>query len=272
MLLWRPTLRLNTSWQACLCVLLAVSGPSPARSNDTAAETAIGPLAGEPSDQVAGLIRELGAGEYASRERAQAKLRRLGLDVFDQLYDAQASDDIEIALRARYLLRSLTVRWSHDDDPLQVKELLRAYDDKSEDERRNLIEQLAKLPENQGIKAVCRIVRFETSNVLSKRAALLTMQRKTDPGTGAVAAVSDAIMGTLGTSKREAANWLRVYVSTLKDPTGTLPEWERIWPERNRRFTTRPTGRPRTSFATCCGGERTCWSGWAMRKRASPLF
>ena len=72
-------------------------------------------------DSVQSLIQSLGARDFATRENAQGKLRRLGLEAFDDLYKAQASDDIEIALRARYLLRSLSVRWSQDDDPVRVK-------------------------------------------------------------------------------------------------------------------------------------------------------
>ena len=233
-------LRSNARWSAAFGVLLALSALAPARGNDPAAETTVGPSAPDVSDPAAALIRELGAGDYASRERAQAKLRRLGLEAFDRLYDAQTSDDIEIALRARYLLRSLTVRWSQDDDPLPVKELLRAYGDRSEDERRSLIEQLAKLPEGQGIKAACRIVRFETSNVLSKRAALQVMQRKTDAANSPLASLSETITDALGNSRRDAADWLRVYASTLKDPAGSLQNWERISAREEQAFQNTP--------------------------------
>jgi len=160
----------------------------------------------------------------------------MGLEVFDQLYDAQSSDDIEIALRARYLIRSLTVRWAQDDDPLPVKELLRAYGEKAEDDRSNLTEQLIKLPGNQGIEAICRIVRFETSNLLSKRAALLLMRKKTEPSGSATAANAGLITESLGTSRREAAHWLRVYVAALKDPTATLAEWELISKKEEQAF------------------------------------
>ncbi|MCU0873776.1 MAG: tetratricopeptide repeat protein [Pirellulaceae bacterium] len=240
MLVSWPALRSKARWSAAFCVLLALSAPAPARSSDLAGEMAGGAATGEASDPVTALIVELGAGDYASRERAQAKLQRMGLDVFDQLYEAQSSDDIEIAMRARYLLRSLTVRWSQDDDPLPVRELLRAYGDRTEDERRSLIEQLAKLPDSQGTKAVCRIVRFETSNVLSKRAALAIMQRKTAAANAPLASLSDTITESLGTSRREAANWLRVYAATLKEPAGTLPDWERISAEEEQAFQNTP--------------------------------
>jgi tetratricopeptide (TPR) repeat protein len=240
MLVSRPVLGSNNRWSAYFCVLLALSESASARSNAPEAETTAGPSVAEALDPTVALIRDLGAADYASRERAQGKLRRMGLEVFDQLYDAQTSDDIEIALRARYLLHSLTIRWSQDDDPLPVKELLRAYGDSSEDERRSLIEQLAKLPESQGVKAICRVVRFETSNVLSKRAALLIMQRKTVSASPPLESQSDVIAETLGTSRREAASWLRVYAATLKNPAGTLQDWERISAQEEQAFQNTP--------------------------------
>ncbi len=221
-----------------LPILLTAISPS-ARGYDVASEPGATP-AEQGSDQVTALIRELGAADYASRENAQAKLGRLGLDVFDQLYDAQASDDIEVALRARYLLRSLTIRWAQDDDPLRVKELLRSYGDKAEDERRNLVDQLSKLPEGQGLMAICRIVRFETSNVLSKQAALLVMQRKFNADAPAVAMISQTIMSSVGNSRREAANWLRTYVATLRDPAATLADWAAISDKEERGFHNNP--------------------------------
>ncbi len=225
---------------ACLWLLVAAGWPLAAWCNDAASTTAASPQAVQADDQVGTLIRELGAADYAVRENAQAKLRRMGLDVFDQLYDAQTSDDIEIALRARYLLHSLNVRWAQEDDPLRVRELLRSYGDRAEDERRNLVDQLARLPENRGLLALCRIVRFETSNALSKHAALLVMQGKPNADGNAVATLSDGITSSLGNSRREAAHWLRVYVSTLKDPMATLQDWARISEKEERTFQNTP--------------------------------
>ena len=55
--------------------------------------------------RIAELIQQLGAPEYATRERAQVELQRLRLDAFDALNEAQFSDDIEIAMSARYLVQ-----------------------------------------------------------------------------------------------------------------------------------------------------------------------
>lgn len=187
-----------------------------------------GPAREVPTDDVSALIRQLGSADYARRESAQARLRSLGLKAFDELYQAQASADLEIAFRARYLVRSLTIRWARDDDPAPVRELLRGYGEKSEDDRRSLSEQLVKLPDNQGVAAVCRIVRFEASELLSKRAALDLMQAEREPDQASAAHVAEIVSASLDTSCREASGWLRLYVQTLRDPLATLSDWEAI--------------------------------------------
>ncbi|MCL4206910.1 MAG: tetratricopeptide repeat protein [Pirellulaceae bacterium] len=174
------------------------------------------------------LIGDLGSREFALRERAQAELQRLGLAAFDALHDAQESDDIEIAIRSRYLLRSLDLRWAREDDPLPVKEILRGYGNKSASERRNLLEQLGALGDGQGIGALCRIVRFDDSNLLSKRAALLVVQQPSSDDSAAMRQVSDLILTEIGPSQRGAANWLRVYADLQDDPEALLNAWEAI--------------------------------------------
>jgi tetratricopeptide (TPR) repeat protein len=174
------------------------------------------------------LIGDLGARQFALRERAQAELQRLGLAAFDALHDAQDSNDIEIAIRSRYLLRSLDLRWAREDDPLPVKEILRGYGDKSASERRNLLEQLAALGDGQGIGALCRVVRFDDSNLLSKRAALLIVQQPASDDPAAMQQVHDLILAEIGPSQRGAADWLRIFVDLQDDPEALLDAWETL--------------------------------------------
>ena len=104
------------------------------------------PPAGE--DRVRQLIAELGAEQYTRREMAQQELQRLGVEAFDALLAAQHHDDIEIASRARYLLRSIPIRWTTDGDEADVKSLLRKYDEGGHEERQNRMEQLAALDDS----------------------------------------------------------------------------------------------------------------------------
>lgn len=177
--------------------------------------------------QIQTLIEGLGAAKYAERKQAQAALEKIGLAAFDDLLEAQNHDEIEIALRARYLVRRLQVRWYRDDDLPSVKEILKNYEDQPPQERRSRMERLSRLPKHHGVEALCRLVRFETSEILSKRAALLVMEY--DPKEEAVRDVFTRLVESyIGKSRRQAAAWLRVYMSTLQDAESMLAEWERL--------------------------------------------
>lgn len=174
------------------------------------------------------LIADLGSVQFAVRERAQAELKRLGLSAFDSLHEAQDSDDIEIAIRSRYLLRSLDLRWARDDDPLAVREFLQGYGDKTVTERGNLLEQLAALGDGQGIAALCRIVRFDDSQLLSKRAALAILQPTMSDDAVADQPMGETILLELGPSRRAAADWLRRHVQHQDDLEALLEIWEQV--------------------------------------------
>jgi tetratricopeptide (TPR) repeat protein len=208
-------------------LLLALS-PAGVSGSDTVDSTYPDVAGRISAETIAQLVDQLGSEQYAKREKAQAQLQKLGLDAFDALYEARESEDIEISMRARYLLQSLPIQWAHEDDPPRVRELLRGYDDKADDERQNLMEQLAVLPDRQGVPALCRLVRFESSNILSKRAALLIMQRADTPDDRAAGQLASSINDQIGPSQRDAARWLETYVRTLKNPEATLDDWQRI--------------------------------------------
>lgn len=192
------------------------------------------------AEAIVRLVDQLGSEQFVKREKAQAQLRKLGLDAFDALYEARDSEDIEISMRARYLLQSLPIQWAHEDDPPDVRELLRGYDGKADDERQNLMEQLAALPDNQGVPPLCRLVRFETSNILSKRAALMVMQRVGEPSDQEKGQLTEAIVQQVGPSQRDAASWLKTYIRTLDAPEATLADWQRIAEQEERVFSNTP--------------------------------
>jgi Tfp pilus assembly protein PilF len=184
--------------------------------------------------RIQSLIQQLGAAQYATRERAQAELRRLGLTAFDALYEAQKHDDIEISLRAQYLVRSLTVDWAHEDDPIEVKGILRNYGEKDIKQRRSLMDELRKLPDGAGVPALARLARFERSPELSKRAALLIMTQPLSELDERSEPLARRIDKTMELSKRPAAQWLRIFARTLREPGKSLEEWERIVAEEER--------------------------------------
>jgi len=109
-----------------------------------------------------------------------------------------------------------------------VKEILRGYGDKSAGERRNLMEQLAALNDGLGIGALCRIVRFDDSNLLSKQAALLILRQPIGEDAVVKQQYAGQILDELGPSQRTAADWLRTYVESWDDPASKLDAWEAV--------------------------------------------
>jgi tetratricopeptide (TPR) repeat protein len=152
----------------------------------------------------------------------------LGLAVFDALLEAQHHRDIEVARRARYLLRGMPVEWSVDTDPQEVRSLLRNYGQQGRDERLSRIEHLANLKDSLGTEALCRIMRYEADVVLSKQAALQLMWHQTSVAPEDREAIARRIREAVGNSRRPAVRWLRTYADTLVSIEPTLDEWERI--------------------------------------------
>lgn len=175
-------------------------------------------------DEIARLIAELGHDDYFVRERAQDDLRQIGLEAFDALAAAENHDDVEIAARAKYLVRLLRVEWVADDDPPEVKAILANYEAADEKVRLEAIRQLAMLAENKGVPALCRLVRFEKSQVVSKRAALALIEQEPAEELDS-SRRAQAIRRALGASSRAAAEWLKVHLATRRDPAGGVGAW-----------------------------------------------
>ena len=138
--------------------------------------------AGEEStneqERIAALIVQLGADEFRTRQRAQKKLAEIGVLAFDALAVAQSNKDAEIAARARFLLDSIRVNLVREIDSAEVRKLLIGYASANEVDRLRRMNALAKLPGALGLEALCRVARFEQSEVLSKRAALYILAQK----------------------------------------------------------------------------------------------
>ena len=122
----------------------------------------------------------------------------------------------------------MSVRWFHESDSPEVVKILRGYGDLPNDERRNRMEQLAKLSERQGIPALSRLARYETIDILSKYAALKVMEQPQISDETVRRDLARSIDAIMGNSKRAAANWLRVFAKTLLDPAAALPEWDAL--------------------------------------------
>jgi tetratricopeptide (TPR) repeat protein len=223
-------MRLSTSHlPAILCVALAgsVLAFDSATANDDGPGT-VEKKRTEVQSRVDQLIQQLGAPNYATRERAHSELARLGHVAFDALYQAQEHEDVEIAQRAQYLLRSLRIDLAGEDDPPTVQGIMQNYGRLNEADRKSRMDQLAGLDHGLGIEALCRIVRFEMVLRMSKEAAVRLMRQPApkDPVTRNM--LAKKIRAAISFSQRTSAKWLLTYAKTLEDPASTIDEWERL--------------------------------------------
>lgn len=217
------------------------------------------------AERIAHLIERLGADDFAAREKAQSELAQLGLEAYDALFQAQSHHDPEIALRARYLVRSMNVRWFSQGDPPKVVALLKDYGgDLPEAERRSRIDRLATLEQGMGLAALVRLARFETSEVLAKYAALRLMEQP-PPDEPLRQTLVEAIGRLMANSQRPTAVWLRLFARTLAQPTLTLDDWKQAvereqallssQPERSSPECVRDLYRYYLELLTRCGRE-----------------
>lgn len=165
------------------------------------------------------LIEQMGSADYFARQHAQDELIKLGAEAFDILSDATTHDDLEIAARAKYLLRVIRERWLNEGD-------LQGYESLDIEMRSSRIRALNEMPGNKGIPALCRLVRFESSAVLSKTAALelLTRGRAGVPPAETLVAL---LREHLGSSRRPGARWLTIFACYREDPPRAIADWEK---------------------------------------------
>lgn len=177
--------------------------------------------------QIAKWIAQLGDADYFARQRAQTALAKIGAEAYDAVLDATTHDDLEIAARAKYLLRLIRVDWSMESDPPEVRRLLQDYELKELNQRRHQLALLAELPHKAGVPALCRLVRYEQSEELSKWAAISVMAMQ--PLEEALAPeLRQTIVNGVGRSRRVAAKWLLAHQRLRDDPAAALAEWAQL--------------------------------------------
>lgn len=203
--------------------LLVTGGLAVAKDSKPASAA---PASKEPPspERINQLVRDLGNKDYFARQRAQEELARLGFEAIEALDAASTDDDLEVASRARYLLRLMRVEWTIDSDPQEVKDCLRNYENMEIHARESRMQMLARLPDGKGVPALCRLVRFEKSPLLSKAAATILMfpEEKAEPPSPAVV---ETIRRSLRMCKRPAAAWLLAWTDMATDPKSAIGEW-----------------------------------------------
>jgi hypothetical protein len=193
-------LRRRTLASLVIAGVLLVAAPSAAQA------------AGQPSaEEIAALVERLGADDYAEREAAAAQLNALGAAAVDPLFTAaEVSGDLEIALRARWLVD--TIPLDTDRDSPEVAKLLDKYKRKGFADRVQVMHRLLRVDGDDGIEALARIVRLDRSPLGSRVAAAL-LAREWQPNDTAWKGMRDRISPGLGGSTRPSAAFLRSVVA-----------------------------------------------------------
>ena len=123
------------------------------------------------SVRIESLVQQLGSAEYWKRESAAAELRAIGPAAIDSLLAAaERTDDLEIALAARWLVDGIPLAAA--SDPPEVAELLGQYG-RTAKESLPVMRRLLRLDDEAGIEPLARIVRLDRSPTTSLTAAAL---------------------------------------------------------------------------------------------------
>ncbi|MGA2620069.1 MAG: hypothetical protein ABSF26_20830 [Thermoguttaceae bacterium] len=204
------------------------AAPPAAAPPSAAAPPAAAPLAASPPaaspQPTRRLIQQLGDPDYFVRQRAEAELAGLGFEAFEALTEAASNDDLEIALRARRLLKLIKVQWADPNDPPAVQRLLHDYQSQDSRTRQTQMSQLALLPNGAGMPALCRLVRYERSPLLAKQAALKLLglvKAGAPPGKELAAQIRKG----LADSPRTPARWPLIWLRFDEDARAALEQW-----------------------------------------------
>ncbi len=202
-----------------LSALAGVGVPAAySQSSDKAPPVKVSP------EEVRALIRQLGAEDYFVRQEAQERLLGLGAAALDQLVEAAEQSDLEVAARARFLLRKIHVQWHSSRDPEPVVSWMKSYGQAPTGERAQLIRRLAHHYEGQGLASLCRIARFEADQGLAHLAGVLAL-RYPRPGPKYRRLFALAVQENLQGSRRLSALWLQ---QAVQDQQSGKPD-QRFW-------------------------------------------
>ena len=178
--------------------------------------------AGDPT-RIADLIHQLGDDDFAARESAAEALAVIGADAADALLTAaESSDDLEVALKARWLAESLPL--AAPDDPPDAVAVLDRYARADFDTRVKLMHELLRLDHDAGIEPLARVVRLERTAAGSRIAAAL-LAREWQPNDPAWSAIAPRILAGLGPGGRPSARLVRVLAeATMPPPAPVVDE------------------------------------------------
>lgn len=217
----RKTLPTSILLFACACCLVTNAQTSKTSKGDP--QTA----------RIQELIEQLGDNSYHRRQAAEWELERIGLPAFEQLREAcHKHPNIQVAVAARYLVNSQKVMWWLETDRLSVRQVLRDYNDQPDTERMTTIQELADDGSSDALMALCRLARYESSEKLSKIAAISLMEEITESPDRLL--YLPAIQSAAEDSTRKSCVWLQVMCSTLQNGDASPGVWQQLVLDEHR--------------------------------------
>ena len=220
----------NRLWLVAFAVCLFVMTPPATQAQSSTPDP----------QKIKELITQLGDRNFLVRERAQTDLARMGVAAFDELFGAMRDNDLEIAQRAQYLIRSVQIEWTRPEFSEEVNSYLSRYATLNVDDRRSRIASLARLHTIDALSALCRISRYDISESLSKEAALAAAIQFQGAQGEEKENVAKVITTRIGESPRTGPSWLKVFRQSLDEPDEAAAKWEKLVRSEIDLFTTRP--------------------------------
>jgi len=150
------------------------------------------------------LIRDLGAEPYHVRERATRTLHRIGSPALEALRAAAKTDDPEVRVRAREILRKVELGIG-PDWPAEIILLMRHYDQHAEHQRYTILQRIQSALGAEATPFLLR--RIAEGSQQEANYALNFLQRSDDPD------VARQVLAVVGEpkndSQRQAVSWAR---------------------------------------------------------------
>lgn len=166
---------------------------------------------------IAALVDRLGDVRPAVREQATEQLAELGPAAADELLRAaESSDDLERALRARWLIDRLPLTLA--TDPPDVTAILERFPKLDVTERIRRMHVLVRLEDVAGMEPLARVARLERSPAVAEIAAAL-LAREWAPDDPLWPPVAAGIVAGLGESRRPPAAFLEALVAGSRAAT-----------------------------------------------------
>lgn len=172
------------------------------------------------------LIRELGADEFRIREEAEKGLRSIGIPAYPLLAAAQANEDVEVRLRARYLVDEMRAKGITSGSSPLMSRLLDRFAEKPVEERRILIDYLATYVPYDGVLELSRIAKFEADETLARRASLVLIQACGKYPSDRLKSLFNIENLKLDQNPSDAVQLLQLFADTLSNPRAHVVDWE----------------------------------------------